>query len=230
MAYRLRRRMIALAGVMGILALTLLLPLAAPASAQLFWKSPDFRGAPVLGDEPTAVIPLLGATPAEKDANIVWTLRAGLNVAALQCQFAGSLMTVGNYNGLLTHHAKELNSDYKLLEAYFKRSAPKGTALRAIQSALDQYTTRTYNSFSTLRAQLGFCQTAGSVGQDALMHPKGTLVSVARNRLRELRNSLVPIGDSVALLPQANIALPEVPGYPPACFDRKGEIKKKCLR
>lgn len=234
MAYRLGRRGIARAGVAGILASAMLGGLApglmAPAAAQLFWKSPDFRGAPVQGDEPTIVIPLPGATQAEKDANVVWTLRAGLNVAALQCQFAGSLMTVANYNGLIAHHSKELNTDYKALEGYFKRNAAKGTKTTAIQSAFDQYTTRTYNSFSTLRAQLGFCQTAGSIGANALMQPKGTLLVVARNRLREFRNSLVPIGDSVALLPAANIDPPAVPGYPPECFDRKGELKKRCLR
>ena len=69
----------------------------APASAQLFWKTPDFRGAPVQGTEPGVMIPLPGATRAELNAEIVWTVRAGLNFAALQCQFAPSLMTVDTY-------------------------------------------------------------------------------------------------------------------------------------
>lgn len=203
--------------------------LAAPADAQLFWQSPNFAGAPVTGDEPTVVVPLPGATDAEKRANIVWTLRAGLNVAALQCQFAPSLMTVPNYNGFLTQHARELNEDYKALGAYFKRMAPKGTSAAAIGAAFDQYTTRTYNSFSTLNAQIGFCQTAANVGEQALMTAKGSLIDVARDRLRELRNSLTPTGDLIYTA-HAEMAAAAVPGYAPECFDSKGRLKKKCLK
>ncbi|MDB5736756.1 MAG: hypothetical protein JWO65_424 [Sphingomonas bacterium] len=223
MMYRSGRRIVALA--------CLAAGFASPAAAQLFWKSPDFKGAPIQGDEANVLIPLPGATPAERDAGIVWTLRAGLNVAALQCQFANSLGTVANYNAILTHHSKELNTDYKALEGYFKRTAAKGAKLAAMQSALDQYTTRTYNSFSTLRAQYGYCQTAGSIGEDALMHPKGTLLLVAKTRLREFRNSLVPTGEYLVAPGQTTIAAgTDVPGYAPECFDRKGQLKKKCLK
>ena len=200
-----------------------------PAGAQLFWQSPNFAGAPVTGDEATVVIPLPGATDAEKRANIVWTLRAGLNVAALQCQFAPSLMTVPNYNGFLTHHARELNEDYKTLGAYFKRMAPKGTSAAAVGTAFDQYTTRTYNSFSTLNAQIGFCQTASNVGEGALMTPKGGLADLARNRLREMRNSLTPVGDLI-YTSHVQMASAVVPGYAPDCFDGKGRLKKRCLK
>lgn len=203
--------------------------LAAPVAAQLFWQSPNFAGAPVAGDETNIVIPLPGATDEEKRANIVWTLRAGLNVAALQCQFAPSLMTVGNYNGMLTHHGKELNADYKTLGNYFKRMAAKGTSAAAIGAAFDQYTTRTYNSFSTLNAQIGFCQTAASVGEQALMTPKGALIDTARGRLRELRNSLTPVGDLIYQGRTPTLASAAVPGYAPECFDRKGQLRKKCL-
>jgi hypothetical protein len=201
----------------------------APADAQLFWQSPNFKGAPVTGDEPTVVIPLPSATDAEKRANIVWTLRAGLNVAALQCQFAPSLMTVPNYNGFLSHHGKELNEDYKALGGYFKRMAPKGTSVAAVGAAFDQYTTRTYNSFSTLNAQIGFCQTASQVGEQALMTPKGALSDLARDRLREMRNSLTPVGDLIYTSRNPQMASAAVPGYAPTCFDGKGRLKKKCL-
>ncbi len=201
-----------------------------PASAQLFWKTPDFRGAPVQGSEPGVMIPLPGATPAELNAEIVWTMRAGLNFAALQCQFAPSLMTVDTYNQLITHHSKELAVDYKMLQSYFKRTAAKGTSASAIAAAFDSYNTRTYSSFSSVFAQVGFCQTASRIGQDALMTPKGALQTLARNRLRELRNSLVPTSDLVNTPPsQPQFADADVPALPPGCFDRKGEIKKKCL-
>ncbi len=200
-----------------------------PLGAQMYWKSPDFRGAPVIGDEPTIVIPLPGATEAEKRANTVWTLRAGLNVAALQCQFAPSLMVVPNYNAILTHHSRELAGDYKALNEYFKRMAPRGANLAAINAALDQYTTRTYNSFSTLNAQLSFCQVAGSIGEQALLTPKGNLATIARDRLREFRNALKPTGDLIYAQGQPRLAAAAVPDFPPECYDRKGTLKKKCL-
>lgn len=202
----------------------------APVNAQLFWDSPDFRGAPVTGTEAGVVIPLPGATPQELSAEVVWTLRAGLNFAALQCQFAPSLMTVPTYNQMLTHHAKELQGDYKLLQDYFKRTAGRGASAAAINAAFDSFNTRTYSSFSTVNAQLGFCQTASRIGQAALMRPKGQLTIVAHDRLKELRNSLVPTGDRINVVPAAiQTVSPDVPAFPPKCFDHNGELKKKCM-
>lgn len=215
-------RVSAMVACMGLAAAT-------PAQAQLFWHSPDFRGSAVTGDEPRIVIPLPGATDAEKTANIVWTLRAGLNVAALQCEFAPALMTRMNYNGALTHHKVELNKDYLALGAYFKRMAPKGTSAAAIATAFDQYTTRTYNSFSTLNAQLGFCQTAANIGEQALMAPKGGLAVVAKARLAEFRNSLTPVGDLIYQSVPPVMAPVAVPDLPPKCYDKQGGIKKACL-
>jgi hypothetical protein len=60
---------------------------ASPASAQFFFKSHDMAGQPVTGAEPGILPPMPGATPAELDAALVWSLRSALNVAALQCQF-----------------------------------------------------------------------------------------------------------------------------------------------
>jgi hypothetical protein len=204
---------------------------AMPAPAQLFFRSPNFAGAPVTGDEPTVLIPLPGATDAEKEADIVWTMRAGLNFAALQCQFAPSLRTVDNYNQFLTHHSKELMKDYKTLQTYFKRSAAKGTSAAAIAVAFDRFNTHTYNSFSTVNAQIGFCQTASRIGNAALLTPKGELDVLSRNRLRELRNSLTPVGDLINTSPAwLSYNAEQVPGFAPDCFDKKGQLKKKCLK
>jgi hypothetical protein len=205
--------------------------LSAPASAQLYWKSPDFSGAPITGVEPGVVIPLPGATSAELNAEVVWTLRAGLNFAALQCQFAPSLMIVPTYNQLLVHHAKELATDYKAVQGYFKRTAKKGANQNAINAAFDSFNTRSYSSFSTVYAQRGFCQTASRILQTALMTPKGSLEVVAHNRLQELRNSLKPAGDIDSQYgPPITIGIsPRVPAFPPECFDKNGELKKKCM-
>jgi hypothetical protein len=192
------------------------------AEAYLFWRKPDFRGPPVRGDEPGIGLPMPGATPEETAAHLLWNMRAGLNVAALQCQFAPELMTVRNYNSILTQHGSELNAAYKAISAYFKRTAGKSW-----QTQLDQYTTKTYNGFSTLHAQLGFCETAGSIGRDALSRPRGSLHLTATARMQEFRNSLVPKHDLVFTIYPPS-APGNLPPLDPKCWDRKDQLKKKC--
>jgi hypothetical protein len=167
----------------------LALTAALPASAQIFWKSPDYRGAPITLEEQGIGVALPGATPAEQKANLVWQLRAGLNVAALQCQRFPTLMSRDIYAGVLINHKDELAKTYATLANYFKRTekTPK-----AGQQALDRYGTKTYIGTSTVQGILGFCETSSHVGKSALYAPRGLLEAVALERLRELRNSLLP--------------------------------------
>ena len=119
-----------------------------PASAQFFLKSYDFRGGPVTGLEPELGMPLPGATPAEVRAGLTWNLRAALNVAALQCDFAPTLLTVDQYNAMIKDHSVELKSAFDTLNAYFVRTAKTKAAG---QSAFDRFGTRTYSAFATVR-------------------------------------------------------------------------------
>jgi hypothetical protein len=189
----------------------------APAHAYLYWSKPTQAGARATGDDPTLVASLKGASPKELEANLIWTMRAGLNVAALQCQFAPSLRTVDNYNNMLHQHGVELAATYATLNGYFKRTVPKAAA-----TMMDQYTTRTYNSFSTLNAQLSFCEVAASIGRETLERPKGQLAEIAAERLREFRSSLVPVGDPgfSASRPAFDVAAPA--DLAAACYDKKG--------
>lgn len=174
------------------LALSAAVGIAGPAQAQFFLKSPDMRGAPVRGDEPGVMVPLPGATPAEMRAGLVWSMRAALNIAALQCQFEPQLLAVPSYNALLLDHKDELKQSLDLLGGYFarvKKSKPLG------QRALDEYGTKIYSSFSTVGGQRTFCQTAGGIAHDALFLPRGSFYRIAENRMRELRNSLKPAGE-----------------------------------
>ncbi len=164
-----------------------------PASAQFYFKSPDISGPRVTGEEPGILAqPLPGATPAELRAAMVWNLRAALNVAALQCQFAPTLLTLPNYNSILKDHGAELNSSYATLTKYFMRVAKTP---KAGQTALDQYGTRVYSSFSAVHAQLTFCQAAHAVSQQAVFTPRGDFGDLAALRLREVRNSLIRWGE-----------------------------------
>jgi len=182
------RRSIALAGLAAAL---IGAPAAAP--AQLFVNDPPYASGPIDGSDALVGLPLRGATPAEYRAHLLWNLRSGLNVAALQCQFSPYLRTVDTYNALLSHHARELAAAYTALEGYFRRAGG-----REGPRQFDQYSTMTYNNFSTLQAQYGFCQTASRIGKEALGRPRGQLTELAAARMRELRSSLIPAFDGFA--------------------------------
>lgn len=160
--------------------------LAAPgaAQAQIFLYQPDFRGGPIEPNDPMVGVPIPGATPAEYRAHLIFNLRSGLNVAALQCQFSPFLRTVDNYNAILAHHSVELAAAYSALEGYFRRTGGRNGPRR-----FDDYLTQTYNNFSTFQAQLGFCQTASRISKEALTRRQGEFHQLATARLRELRNS-----------------------------------------
>jgi hypothetical protein len=191
-----------------------------PADAYLYWSKPAVPGPPATGDDPTVVLPLKGATAKELQANLIWTMRAGLNVAALQCQFAPSLRTVANYNNMLRQHGVELASTYTTLGGYFKRTLPKTWA-----NALDQHTTRTYNSFSTLNAQLSFCEVAGDIGRETLEKRSGQLAAIAASRLREFRNSLKPVGDASFGMRDIRVAVASPTDLvDPFCYDTKNRL------
>jgi hypothetical protein len=198
----------------------LLIPSAA--SAAFFWKAPDLRGEPVTGAEPgvlTGTLP--GATPAEYRAALLWNLRSGLNVAALQCQFAPTLLTRNQYNAMLDNHRDELGKAYQVLTNYFKRTDKKNG-----QTKLDQYGTRTYSSFSTVLGQYTFCQTASSIGREAIFAPRGQLHRVAETRMRELRKSLALGGEQqfVFWIPPQQISL--VP-LDDRCW-KKNDLRANC--
>lgn len=197
--------------------------MATPAAAQMFLTAPDFKPGPIEGSDPLVGIALPGATPTEARAHLIWNLRSGLNVAALQCQFSPYLRAVDNYNGFLAHHSGELANAYSALSGYFKRVHGREGMKR-----FDDYSTSTYNGFSTLHAQYGFCQVAADIAKGALTRPKGELHLYAGQRVRELRNSLVPVPNTIANYNPYAIRLPQVPPLNEDCYDRKNRLKRKC--
>jgi hypothetical protein len=207
------------------LALTGSAAVASPAAAQFFFQPPKLTGAPVTGAEPGIVTQALpGATPDELKAALVWNLRAGLNVAALQCQFKPTLLSLHNYNKILGDHGTELNAAYGTLGKYFERTAK---TKKAGQTALDQYGTRVYSSFSTVGAQLTFCQTASEIATLAIFAPRGSFGTLAVERMQELRNSLTLSGEQRFPWFVAPTR-PRLPALDDRCW-KKGEWQaKKC--
>lgn len=196
----------------------------APASAQLFWELPSFSGAPIMPGEVGIGISLPGATPEEERAALAWQLRSGLNVMALQCQFDRTLLTENSYNTVLTNHKAELETSYAKLSSYFRRTIKNP---KAAQGALDSYGTKTYSGFSTVRSQLGFCQTAAGISQAAAFAPRGSFTILAIERLRELRNSLVPAGEQLFRFPAPRMAV-TYPSFDKKCWDKKDQYRIRC--
>jgi hypothetical protein len=157
------------------------------AHAQLYYKSPDLSGPPLLAPEVGYGVTIPGANPAELKAALVWNMRSGRNVAALQCGFEPTLQVLENYNAMLTNHRDELQSSFNALSGYFKRI---NKTVKGGQTALDTYGTRTYSSFSAVGGQLNFCLAAGRLSKLALTAPRGQLAALAQERLRELYNGV----------------------------------------
>lgn len=193
-----------------------------PASAQLFLVPPAYPSAPIEGSDPMVGLPLPGATPAEYRAHLIWNLRSGLNVAALQCQFSPFLRTVGNYNAILAHHNRELAAAYTALEGYFRRVNGRNGPRQ-----FDLYSTQTYNGFSSGDAQLGFCQTAARLGREALATPKGQFGQLAANRMREFRSSLVPVPDGYSFT-RASVRLTPIALSPRDCSGLPRRERREC--
>lgn len=158
--------------------------------------------APVGGMMTPKEVKLRPTTPGEAEANAVWSTRAALNIAALQCQFSPFLATVRNYNDFLRQHADELDRARTTMIAHFKRY----DATQA-QNSFDRYTTQTYNSYSTLDAQYAFCDAAGIAGRTALTLRKGELgrqAPILRDTIRAALVSVSPLAmlKSVDIYPE----------------------------
>ncbi len=211
------------AGAVTVLVAGILM--AAPASAQFFMKSKDLRGERIRGDETGIGQMLPGATPDELRAAVVWNMRAALNVAALQCQFEPSLLTVQNYNAILSDHKQELAQSYTALTKYFERVAKNK---KAGQTALDQFGTRTYSGFATVAAQYGFCTTTSSIGREALYTARGGFGDVALSRMREVRSSLIPWGEQQFPRMEVYLTPAFLPRFDKACWKKEEFVVKKC--
>jgi len=201
-----------------------------PASAQFFMKPVDLSGERVTGVEPGIVGPALPeASPVELRAALVWNLRAALNVAALQCQFEPTLLTLTNYNAILRDHESELKISYATLEKYFTRVAKNNKKVG--QTELDRFGTRVYSGFSTVSAQLTFCSAASAIGHRALFTKPGALGDLAETRMRELRKSLTAWGEQQfwgMQLSPVTIRQSFPPFADPKCWKKDEYVVKKC--
>lgn len=207
----------------ALLALSLIAAAPQPAVGQYYYQAPDISAPPVTGAEPQLGLGLPGATTDELRAGLVWHLRVAMNVAALQCDFEPTLLTVSNYNATLAHHKAELTDSFARLGTYFKRTA--GSAA-AGQRALDMYNTRIYSSYSTVHAQREFCGAMGRIGREAIFAPRGGLTAVAQRYLGQIRRALTPAGDQYFTNPAYGYHA-TLPSFGKKCW-KKDRLRDQC--
>lgn len=194
-----------------------------PAAAQFFWSPPDLTVAPFTDASAPVALGMPNANAAELRAGLVWNLRAALNVAALQCQFEPTLLSISNYNAMIAHHDAELDTAQTGVLAYFQRTVGKG---RPGQAASDQYGTRIYSGYSTVQAQRGFCLAAAEVGREAIFADRGKLHEVAQRGLPVIKKSLVFAGEQVYVDPGRSYSV-ALPSFDPKCW-KKGKLLPAC--
>lgn len=197
---------------------------ATPASAQIFWQSPNFSGAPLTAGEVGIGVALPGATAAEERANWVWQMRSAMNLAALQCKFDRTLLASDIYSGVLRNHQGELGAAYDTLRGYFKRTTKTP---KAAQDALDKYGTKTYSGYSTVSSQLGYCDAASRIGQRAIFAARGSFTIFVTENLRELRNALILSGEQQFRFAPLSVRFATL-DMSERCWDRRGSYRATC--
>lgn len=113
--------------------------------------APDaFRPAP-----PATPVPPPPAAEAGASTETIWSLRGGLNVAALLC---GSPAIAASYNQYLKTHRGLLNEAYASEQARYRRAhGSKGEAEHS------RAMTRLYNRFSLAADRRRYCALAGQI-------------------------------------------------------------------
>lgn len=121
---------------------------------------PPPKPTPPRGAAPNLTIPV--ATPDGGYATLnrglttdaaLWHLRAGLNVAVLQCN-TGNPAGVDSYNRMLKAHAARFTAAFKALETQYRRGGGDW------QDRFDDAMTRVYNYFAQPPVRDQFCATA----------------------------------------------------------------------
>jgi hypothetical protein len=120
-------------------------------------------------------------TSEEKLAESLWKMRAALNVGALQCQFDPALKTVANFNEIAKLHKSELDRSRSTMEGRYRKLYGKGGL-----GAFDKYNTKIWNGFSSVTAQVPFCNKVSEVGAAAIATPSGELSVLANAKLPEI--------------------------------------------
>lgn len=143
-------------------------PVLPPAAGPLALPVADLQPAPPEGMAATFPVPshdAVGYVTPNRDLSpeeMVWHLRAALNVAALGCRGATEAQTAAAYNALLTKAKAELAATSEAVAARYRVKFGD-----AWQQRNDDAMTRLYNFFAQPSAHRDFCKAANAVLHEA---------------------------------------------------------------
>lgn len=128
---------------------------------------------------PAAPITEPAPTPEERaNAQTMWALRGGLNVAALICN---DRSITSDYSKMLKTHRSLLNEAYAAEQARYRSlHGPAGPARH------DAAMTRLYNGFASVTDRRRFCMTASRILTEAAAISSDRLAGIARRALTTL--------------------------------------------
>ena len=113
----------------------------------------------------------------------IWHLRAGMNVAALNCGTAGHAAVDSGYNRMLEQHRQMLAAAYDAETLRFGKD-------RAGVREMDRHQTGLYNFFANIRSLTQFCRTAHGLARRINGMPSTELALASRHLLAELEEPL----------------------------------------
>jgi len=139
---------------------------------------PQTPTAPVYDRMPVAAI-----NQSISSEEAIWHLRAGMNVAALNCGTGGHKAVDAGYNQMIALHKDMLGNAY---EAEAQRFGKDRTGIRA----MDRHQTGLYNFFANIRSLGQFCRIADAIATRANAMSSTELALAARHFLAELEEPL----------------------------------------
>ncbi len=127
---------------------------------------------------PPAEAAILEGANDTSTAEMIWSLRGGLNVAALQC---GNHSLSDNYNKFLKFHRSILNEAYAAEQARYGKIHGRAGVARH-----DADMTRLYNRFANMPNRSRYCGDAARLAAELASLPSDRLPAVARRGLSRL--------------------------------------------
>ena len=152
---------------------------------------------PPIGSDGQRVSPNRNITPAQ----MLWNLRSGWNVAALNCPMPQYEAVSDGYRGFLKRNAKVLKATNSAIDGEFRAQyGPKAGKIR------EAYMTQVYNHFSLPPTLVHFCDAAAAMTRDIASIPGKDLTAFAARELPTLEVVFDNFYDSYAAYTVASLA------------------------
>ena len=156
--------------VLGVASASLTLASCGRRHERVTVSRPAPRPSPAI--QPAVDVPRTSASEA------VWSVRAGLNVAALSCRGQGRQPVLSGYTEMLARHRALLAA------AYHQEQGRQGTAF-------DRQQTRIYNTFANQPSPERFCSAASAAADRVNRLDSAAFAMAAPRLLGELKAALV---------------------------------------